>query len=271
MFPKVHHFAFVATQKQVYFPDVPQVKTTSYSKNTIHVFSILVAFALHIILLLALGNTTLEPEKLTQPKPIMVNWFSPAQEKKAVVQPKVEPAKPVEKPKKVEKAKPKTVTQVKPKVQPVKTKPLMSSQYESKTLVVAQTKQVTQPPVKMTESVTPPQQNTTPSSSSPSQSSETKSEPIVLPNLNADYLKNPAPVYPALARQNGEQGKVLVRVFVNENGKAEKVTLKKSSGYEQLDDSALETVKNWQFVPAHRGAEAVSAWVVVPISFSLEG
>jgi protein TonB len=270
MFPKVHHLSFVATQKQAYFSDVPQVKTASYSKNTIHFFGILIAFALHIGLLLTLGNTTSEPEKLTQPKPIMVNWVSPAQEKKAVEQPKIEPTKPVEKPKKVEKAKPKTVTQAKPKVQPIKTKPLISSQHESTTPVVAQTEQVTQMPVKMTESVTSSPQ-TTPSSSSPSQSSEKKSEPIVLPNLNADYLKNPAPVYPALARQNGEQGKVLVRVFVNENGKAEKVTLKKSSGYEQLDDSALETVKNWQFVPAHRGVEALSAWVVVPISFSLEG
>jgi protein TonB len=271
MFPKVHHLSFVATQKQAYFSDVPQVKTASYSKNTIHFFGILIAFALHIGLLLTLGNKTSEPEKLTQPKPIMVNWVSPAQEKKAAEQPKIEPTKPVEKPKKVEKAKPKTVTQVKPKVQPIKTKPLISSQHESTTPLVAQTQQVIQPSAKMTESVISSVQNITPSSSSPSQRSETKSEPIVLPNLNANYLKNPAPVYPALARENGEQGKVLVRVFVNENGKAEKVTLKKSSGYEQLDDSALETVKNWQFVPAHRSVEAVSAWVVVPISFSLEG
>lgn len=263
MFPKVHHLSFVATQKQTYFPNVPQVKKPSNSKNVLHFCGILIAFMLHIGLFLMLGNTTPKPEKLTQPKPIMVNWVSPAQEKKAAEQPKVEPAKPVEKPKKIEKVKPK------PKVQPVKTKPLISSERESTTSI--QTEQITQLPAKTTESITTPQQNTTPSSSSPSQSSETKSEPIILPNLNADYLKNPAPIYPALSRQNGEQGKVLVRVFVNENGKAEKVTLKKSSGYEQLDDSALETVKNWQFVPAHRGAEAVSAWVVIPISFSLEG
>lgn len=264
MFPKVHHLSFVATQKQTYFPNVPQVKKPSNSKNVLHFFGILIAFTLHIALFLILGNiTTPEPEQLTQPKPIMVNWVAPAQEKKAIEQPKVEPIKPVEKPKKIEKVKPK------PKVQPVKTKPLISSERESTTSI--QTEQITQLPAKTTESITTPQQNTTPNSSSPSQSSETKSEPIVLPNLNADYLKNPAPIYPALSRQNGEQGKVLVRVFVNENGKAEKVTLKKSSGYEQLDDSALETVKNWQFVPAHRGAEAVSAWVVIPISFSLEG
>lgn len=269
MFPKVHYLSFVATQKQTYFPNVPQVNKPSNSKNVLHFFGILIAFMLHIGLFLMLGNTTPKPENLTQSKPIMVNWFSPAQEKKAVEQSKFEPVKPVEKPKKIEKVKPKTVKPPKPKVQPVKTKPLISSERESTTSI--QTKQITQPPAKTTESITTPQQNTTPSSSSAFQSSETKSEPIILPNLNADYLKNPAPIYPALSRQNGEQGKVLVRVFVNENGKAEKVTLKKSSGYEQLDDSALETVKNWQFVPAHRGIEAVSAWVVVPISFSLEG
>jgi protein TonB len=37
----------------------------------------------------------------------------------------------------------------------------------------------------------------------------------------------------------------------------------------RLDEAALVTVKKWRFVPARRGGEAVSAWVVVPIAFSL--
>jgi protein TonB len=95
--------------------------------------------------------------------------------------------------------------------------------------------------------------------------------PIVPPRFDAAYLENPAPAYPALARRMHEQGKVLLRVFVTERGGAERVELRASSGSARLDQAALETVRHWRFVPARQGADPVSAWVVVPISFSLEG
>jgi len=47
--------------------------------------------------------------------------------------------------------------------------------------------------------------------------------------------------------------------------------LKTSSGSPRLDQAALDTVKRWRFVPARQGDQSVAAWVVVPISFSLEG
>jgi protein TonB len=37
-----------------------------------------------------------------------------------------------------------------------------------------------------------------------------------------------------------------------------------------LDQAALQAVKQWHFVPAQRGGEAVAAWVEVPIVFRLE-
>lgn len=92
-----------------------------------------------------------------------------------------------------------------------------------------------------------------------------------LPGLNADYLNNPAPVYPDSARRQGEQGRVLLRVLVDAAGSVQQTVLRKSSGFAALDQAALDAVKNWRFVPARRGVEAVAAWVVVPISFSLEG
>lgn len=94
---------------------------------------------------------------------------------------------------------------------------------------------------------------------------------VVAPKFDAAYLSNPAPPYPAMSRRMGEQGTVLVRVFVTNEGLPEKIELKKSSGAARLDESALDVVKRWRFVPAHRGDEKVGAWVVVPIKFSLEG
>jgi len=95
--------------------------------------------------------------------------------------------------------------------------------------------------------------------------------PVIPPRFNADYLQNPAPAYPALARRMHEQGRVLIRVLVSVEGLPERVELKTSSGFTRLDHSALETIRNWKFVPARQGEQNVAAWVVVPITFTLDG
>lgn len=94
--------------------------------------------------------------------------------------------------------------------------------------------------------------------------------PVVEARFDADYLQNPRPTYPAASRRLGEQGKVWLRAHVLPNGSTDNVELKQTSGSPRLDAAALEAVKRWRFVPARQGGEAVAAWVVIPISFSLE-
>jgi periplasmic protein TonB len=93
--------------------------------------------------------------------------------------------------------------------------------------------------------------------------------PVVPPRFNAAYLSNPAPAYPAASRNMGEQGKVFLSVLVTPQGEAQEVHVRTGSGFERLDLAALEAVRRWKFVPARQGDETVSAWVVVPILFSL--
>jgi protein TonB len=95
--------------------------------------------------------------------------------------------------------------------------------------------------------------------------------PVIPPRFDAAYLDNPAPEYPAASKRLREQGKVLLRVLVAPGGTAERIEVRASSGSARLDDTALATVKRWRFVPAKQGAEAVAAWVLVPISFALKG
>jgi protein TonB len=95
--------------------------------------------------------------------------------------------------------------------------------------------------------------------------------PVIPPSLNADYLHNPAPAYPPLARRLGEQGKVVLRVLVNSSGTPDRVELRTSSGSRLLDAAALEAVRHWRFVPARQGDQPVAAWVLIPITFTLEG
>lgn len=94
---------------------------------------------------------------------------------------------------------------------------------------------------------------------------------VTAPIFAADYLDNPAPAYPALSRRSGEQGRVVLRVLVNPSGTADEVEVRASSGYTRLDDAARDTVRRWRFVPAKRGDQAIAAWVLIPISFRLEG
>jgi len=88
--------------------------------------------------------------------------------------------------------------------------------------------------------------------------------------FDADYLRNPPPPYPPLARRMGEEGKVILRVSVNPQGTADSVEVRTSSGSNRLDESALKTVRNWKFIPAKRGDVAIQSWVLVPIIFKLE-
>ncbi len=83
------------------------------------------------------------------------------------------------------------------------------------------------------------------------------------------YAQNPKPVYPQEAREKGYQGKVLLRVEVLANGRVGQVAVKKSSGCEVLDRSALAAVREWRFIPARKGEVAVPVWVIIPVKFQL--
>lgn len=85
----------------------------------------------------------------------------------------------------------------------------------------------------------------------------------------ADYNVNPKPDYPMIARRNGFEGVVLLRVFVLEDGTVGRIEMEKSSGYGILDKSALDGVKDWIFIPGKRNGTPISSWVTVPIRFQL--
>lgn len=94
--------------------------------------------------------------------------------------------------------------------------------------------------------------------------------PVSAPVFDADYLRNPKPAYPVSARRRGQGGTATLAVRVSAEGRADEVTLRRSSGVAALDQAALEAVARWRFRPARRGAEAVAALVLVPITFELE-
>lgn len=93
---------------------------------------------------------------------------------------------------------------------------------------------------------------------------------VQLPLSNADYLQNPKPAYPALSKRLGEQGKVVVRVLIGADGTPQNAELRQSSGYERLDQAALNTVLKWRYIPGKRAGVPEEMWFHVPINFVLE-
>jgi len=85
----------------------------------------------------------------------------------------------------------------------------------------------------------------------------------------AIYAQNPKPPYPEEAREKGMEGEVFLRVEVLANGRVGQIKVRRSSGHEILDQSALSTVKQWKFIPARRGNELIPCWVNIPIKFQL--
>jgi len=157
-----------------------------------------------------------------------------------------------------------------PKPLPVKPKPQQGLQpLEPPPLIVATTEAPASyaAPAPSTPQPQPPVAAATPKSAADA----VAIAPITPPVFNADYLDNPPPVYPALSRRMSEQGKVVLRVLVNPQGGADQVELRTSSGSTRLDNAAVETVRRWRFVPARQGDQPIAAWVLIPISFTLQG
>jgi len=94
-------------------------------------------------------------------------------------------------------------------------------------------------------------------------------EKIEPPKFGVAYLNNPAPTYPRFSRRLGEEGRVLLKVLVTTQGTPGAVAVEQSSGFERLDKAAIKAVEHWQFVPARKGSEILSAYVLVPVKFSL--
>jgi len=83
------------------------------------------------------------------------------------------------------------------------------------------------------------------------------------------YRDTPQPQYPDSARRAGKEGRVLLRVLVDAEGRTKAIEVNTSSGHDMLDRAATEAIKKWRFVPARAGTKSIETWVKVPIEFQL--
>jgi protein TonB len=79
----------------------------------------------------------------------------------------------------------------------------------------------------------------------------------------------PPPLYPRRALSQQQEGTVMVRCLIDEQGAAREIKLHASSGYPLLDKAALQAVGEWQFMPETVNGRAVAVWVEVPVRFQI--
>ena len=89
------------------------------------------------------------------------------------------------------------------------------------------------------------------------------------PSHPARVLRRYEPGYPETARRNKVEGRVMLDVQINSNGRVGSVRVFSSSGSRVLDSTAISAVKRWSFSPARKGGKPVSSQVRVPFRFSI--
>jgi protein TonB len=87
--------------------------------------------------------------------------------------------------------------------------------------------------------------------------------------IQARYRETPKPEYPESARAEGREGRVLLRVLVDDQGRTKSVEINAGSGNDALDRAAIEAIKRWRFHPARHGDKPVESWLRIPIEFRL--
>ncbi|MEX2961469.1 TonB family protein [Microbulbifer sp. TYP-18] len=107
----------------------------------------------------------------------------------------------------------------------------------------------------------------TASASSAEQQPGVHAEPVIAEPV---FTSPPEPPrYPPLARKRGQEGIVLVEIWLDERGRQTKLTLLESSGVAVLDEAAIAAVSHWQFEPRRENGIGAESRVRIPVEFAL--
>jgi protein TonB len=87
--------------------------------------------------------------------------------------------------------------------------------------------------------------------------------------LPPDFSGRMPVIYPEEARRMGFEGRVLLRLSINAEGRVTRTEIIESSGHKILDEAATRAVRTWQGKPAHVGGRPVASVEVLPIRFRL--
>jgi protein TonB len=95
--------------------------------------------------------------------------------------------------------------------------------------------------------------------------------PVVFTPARGIASTHTIPEYPALSRRLREQGTLRLRITIDERGIVTAATVVNSSGFQRLDEAALNWVKShWRYTPAMQGTKAVPSMADAIMEFRLQ-
>lgn len=89
--------------------------------------------------------------------------------------------------------------------------------------------------------------------------------------INPGISSRVDPDYPEQARRSGWEGTVVLSIQILPNGRPGDVSVYRSSGYEVLDDAAVDAVRQWRFIPARErsSGQSIACRTTMPVVFKL--
>ncbi len=85
-----------------------------------------------------------------------------------------------------------------------------------------------------------------------------------------EYMNAPKVDYPISARRAGIEGKVMLRLLIDEKGLPQRADIQQSSGHARLDEAARAAALRALFKPHVEDGHPMPVYALVPISFSLK-
>lgn len=190
-------------------------------------------------------------ETLAASAPLFVDWI-------ALPAPEATPAPPRPAPKRPAQPTPQVKPESRPDPAPIVAAP---SHMPMPALAPAPTDSATPaPPVAAAPPAPPPVATSQTSPPAPRQ----------IPPSAIAYRVWPDVDYPDRSRRLGEQGLVIVAVFIDTDGQPRRVQIARSSGFDRLDQAALAGVRLARFKPYTENGLALAGWARIPIPFELE-
>jgi protein TonB len=83
------------------------------------------------------------------------------------------------------------------------------------------------------------------------------------------FINQIRPVYPEIARKAGMEGRVVLKVLIDKDGKPVKATIMKNPGTDVFDEAAIASVMQSSYSPGIQNGRPVKVWMVIPIAFKL--
>lgn len=83
------------------------------------------------------------------------------------------------------------------------------------------------------------------------------------------FVNRVMPVYPLIARRLGKEGRVLLRLTIDDTGRLTNVEVIENTGY-GFTEAAIDAVKSSTFAPANKNGNPVASRVLLPVTFKLK-